>query len=111
MRWKDVCKLGRQLPEVEEGTWFGVPALRVRGSILAQSADRGKATILKVATDQRDGLCRSRPGVFSVPADQQQHYPMVKVNLGAIDEGELWPMLVESWRRSAPPSLANSLPW
>lgn len=107
VRWKDVCKLGRQLPEVEEGTWFGIPALRVRGSILAQSADRGKSAVLKVAPDQRADLCRTRPRTFSLPADQQ-YAPMVRVDLSSIGADELWAMLVESWRRSAPPSLVRS---
>lgn len=105
MRWRDVGKLGRRLPEVEEGTWFGVPALRVRGSILAHAHDRKRAVVVKVGPGEPETLCRSRPDAFSLPADRQQH-PVVAIRLAAVGPDELWPFLVESWRRSAPPSLA-----
>jgi hypothetical protein len=31
-----VCALGRELPEVEEGTWYRTPALLVRGKGLVR---------------------------------------------------------------------------
>lgn len=105
MRWREVCRLGRDLPEVEEGTWFGVPALRVRGSILAHACDRKRGVVVKVAPGEPESLCRSRPGAFSLPEGHQQH-PVVVIRLSAVGPDELWPFLVESWRRSAPPSLA-----
>lgn len=107
MRWKDVCKLGEALPEVEEGTSFGVRALRVRGSLLAQAHDKGRAVVVKTDPDERARRCAARPDVFSV-APEHRNLPWMVVRLGAVERDDLWGLLVESWRRSAPPSLAAS---
>ena len=29
--WETVCELGSELPEVEQSSWYGTPALKVRG--------------------------------------------------------------------------------
>ena len=104
VRWSTVCKLARRLPEVEEGRIYGVPALRVRGSLVARLLDDGKSIALKVGLQERAALCTTRPETFEVPADQP-HQSTVVVRLPAVDMDELWRLLVGSWRRSAPPSL------
>lgn len=103
-----MCRLGARLPEVEEGTFFGSPALRVRGSILARAADRKKSVLLKAEPAARARLCAERPSTFYVPPGEET-LAFLGVRLGAISGEEMWPLLVESWRRSAPPSLASRL--
>ncbi len=39
--WDTVCELGSELPEVEVGTWYGTPALKVRGKGFARLRDDG----------------------------------------------------------------------
>ncbi|MDQ6911028.1 MAG: MmcQ/YjbR family DNA-binding protein [Actinomycetota bacterium] len=104
MRWKTVCRLARNLPEVEEGRTFGAPALRVRGSIVARLRDDKCSILLKVDPVARAGLCGARPDTFSVTPDSEQ-YAMVVVQLANIELAELRGLLLESWRRSVPPSL------
>ncbi|MCA1692961.1 MAG: MmcQ/YjbR family DNA-binding protein [Acidimicrobiales bacterium] len=105
MRWKAVCKLGRQLPEVVEGETYGVPALSVRGSLVARLLPDKKSIAVKVGLDERAALCASRPETFVV-TPEFQNYSMMIVRLTTIGDGEMWPILVDSWRRSAPPRLA-----
>ncbi len=107
MRWRTVCRLARELPEVQEGRTFGARALRVRGSILARLRDDKTSILLKVNPSTRAGLCAARPDTFAVTPDSEQ-YAMVVVRLANIEPEELCALLVESWRRSAPPSLVAS---
>lgn len=107
MRWRAVCRLARDLPEVQEGKTFGAPALRVRGSIIARLRDDKRSILLKVDPAARAGLCAARPDTFAVTADSE-NYAMVAIMLRDIGEAELHELLLASWRRSAPPSLVTA---
>ena len=96
--------LGRRLPGVCEGRAFGAKALAVRGAIVARLLDDGKSIAVKVDLGDRGSLCHSNPTAFTVPPDLH-HYSMMAVRLAAVGPEELWPVLVASWRLSAPPSL------
>ena len=104
MRWEDVSALGCRLPGVCEGRAFGAKALAVRGAIVARLLDDRKSIAVKVDLDRRQALCESNPTAFIVPPELQ-NYSMMAVRPAAISPDELWPVLLASWRRSAPPSL------
>lgn len=104
VRWKTVCDLARELPDVREGTTYGTPALSVRGAIVARQHDGKKSIALKVNLDERAALCASRPETFTV-TPELANYSMVIVRLATVDPAELRRLLVNSWRMSAPPSL------
>ena len=104
MRWKEVSALGRLLPGVSEGRAFGAKAIAVRGAIVVRLLDDGKSIAVKVDLDHRRELCASDPAAFTVPPELQ-NYSMMAVRLPAMSPAELWPVLVGSWRRSAPASL------
>ncbi|MGH9181186.1 MAG: hypothetical protein ACRDY5_05670, partial [Acidimicrobiales bacterium] len=99
-----VCELARRLPEVEDGRSYGVRVLRVRGSFLATLADDAKSMTVKAGPDQRATLCARRPGTFAL-ASGDSGDPTMVVRLAAVEPAELWPVLVDSWRRSAPATL------
>src|ERR687887_106609 len=40
MTWEQLSRLGRELPEVVEGTWFRTPALKVRGKSFVRLKER-----------------------------------------------------------------------
>jgi hypothetical protein len=104
MRWKAVCRLASELPEVQEGRTFGARALRVRGSIVARLRDDKESILLKVDPAARVELCAARPDTFAVTADSEQ-FAMVAVRLANVEVDEMRVLLRDSWRRSAPPSL------
>ncbi len=107
VRWKDVCALARRLPEVEDGRSYGVRVLRVRGSFLARLADDGASMVVKAGAEERATLCASRPAAFARASDDESDVTMI-VYLAEVTPAELWPVLVGSWRRSAPASLVAS---
>jgi hypothetical protein len=104
VRWKTVCSLAGDLPDVEEGRNYGVPALSVRGALVARQHEGKRDIVLKVGLDERAALCASNPETFRV-SPELQNYSMMIVHLPTVDPSELRRLLVNSWRMSAPPSL------
>src|SRR5918911_5265089 len=99
MRWRAVCRLACRLPEVEEGVSYGARALRVRGSLVAQLSEDRRSIVVKAGVGERDALCRSSPATFAVVAGRETH-SLMAVRLRSVNEAQLWPVLVDSWRRS-----------
>ena len=104
MRWRTVCRLAGQLPEVLSGTSYGTPVLAVRGSFLARLSDDRRSLLVKVADEDRIALCASKPQTFS-PGGALWNGSTVAVRLAGLEPQDLWDVLASSWRRSAPPSL------
>jgi hypothetical protein len=104
--WDDVRALALSLPEVEEGTGYRRPALRVRGKLFAaMSPHEEGALVLRCDPGERPLMLEARPDVYWVTA----HYegsPFVLVRLEAIDRDVLEDRLTDSWLAAAPPRLA-----
>jgi hypothetical protein len=45
MKWEQLCKLSRELPEVVEAQWYGTPALKVRGKGIVRLKEDGKSVV------------------------------------------------------------------
>ena len=105
MRWRQVSALGQRLPGVEEGRTYGSRALAVHGSVVARLLDDRRSIVVKVDPEQRTSLCARHPGAFVV-TPEVRNYALVVVMLGAITPDELWPVLVDSWRRCVPPQVS-----
>jgi len=100
--WDEVVAIGTRFPEVEEGTCFGTPALRVRGKFICRLRTDPDALVVRVI-DLADAqaLLLGQPDVFfSTP-----HYdgsPYVLVRLDVVGEDELAELLEDAWRLRAP---------
>jgi hypothetical protein len=96
-----VRKLGLRLPEVEEGTAYGSPALKVRGRMFACLAVNRSAepNTLAVRIDflQRDELIAEEPKTYYL-TDHYVNYPCVLVRLARIREDALRDLLLMGWR-------------
>ena len=82
-----VRKLGLVLPNVEEGTTYGTPALKVRGRLLAcmtshKSAEPNSLAVC-VGFEQRDELIAAEPDTYYVKPHYVD-YPVVLVRLSRI---------------------------
>ncbi len=91
-----VRKLGLALPDVEEGTAYGAPALKVRGKLLAcvpshKSAEPG-SLVVRIDFDQRSGLLAEAPEIYYL-TDHYRDCPSVLVRLSRIREDELRDLL------------------
>src|SRR5262245_53130562 len=96
-----VRTIGLELPDVEESTMYGAPALKVRGKLLAcmashKSAEPGSLVVL-IGFDERDALIADDPRVYYVKPHYQD-YPSVLVRLALIDREALRDLLRSAWR-------------
>lgn len=100
--WDEVVAIGTRFPDVEEGTCFGTPALRVRGKFMCRLRTDPDALVVRVI-DLADAqaLLLGQPDVFfSTP-----HYdgsPYVLVRLDVVGEDELAELLEDAWRLRVP---------
>ncbi|HEY6391532.1 MAG TPA: MmcQ/YjbR family DNA-binding protein [Bryobacteraceae bacterium] len=96
-----VRELGLALAEVEEGTMYGSPALKLGGRLLACMAVHKSAEpeSLAVRTDfeTREALLAEEPGTYYVTHHYVNH-PIVLVRLSRIKKDQLRDLLRSAWR-------------
>ena len=96
-----VRAIGLELPDVEESTMYGAPALKVRGKLLAcmashKSAEPG-SLVVRIGFDDRDALIADDPRTYYVKP-HYEGYPSVLVRLALIDRDALRDLLQSAWR-------------
>ena len=96
-----VREMGLALPDVEEGTVYGSPALKVRGKMFAclavhRSADPG-SLVIRVDFDQREELMAADPNTFYL-TDHYVNYPVMLVRLTRVHHDALRDLLLMAWR-------------
>jgi hypothetical protein len=99
--FETVRTMGLALPDVEEGTIYGSPALKVRGKMFAclaihKSADPDSLAI-RIAFDQRNKLIAADPKTYYV-TDHYVNYPCVLVRLARVHPDALRDLLLMAWR-------------
>lgn len=109
MTWKQLCKLGRALPEVVEGIWFRTPALHVRGKSFVRLKENGEDVVfLLESVDEQEALIDARPAVYYI-TDHYRGYPAVLARLRALRVPECRVRLERAWRQKAPRTLVKTL--
>jgi len=91
-----VRKIGLALPEVEEGTMYGSPALKVHGRLLTclaihKSAEPG-SLVLRTDFDERAALLAEEPETYYL-TDHYVNHPIVLVRLSRIRTDQLRDLL------------------
>ena len=101
MTFDDVRKITLASPEVEDGTSYGTPALKVRKKMLARLKEDGDSLVMPgVPQDEREMLVESRPEIFYF-TDHYRDYPMVLIRLSKAKRGIVEPLLRRHWRTLA----------
>ena len=96
-----VRKIALALPDVEEGTAYGAPAMKVRGQLLTciainKSAEPG-TLVVPIDFEQRDEMIAADPDTYYLK-DHYASYPVVLVRLSRIHLDALRDLLSASWR-------------
>jgi hypothetical protein len=100
MTWEDVVSFARALPEVEDGTCYGTPALRVRGRFLGRLREDGETLAIRCDVEERPFLVERHDELFVTP-----HYedsPMVLVSLPVADPELVHGLVEDAWAERAP---------
>jgi hypothetical protein len=96
-----VRAFAKSLPDVEEGTSWGVPSIKLRGRLLACMASNKAAEpntlVVCVSFDQRDAMIEDDPGTYYLK-DHYVSYPCVLVRLARIRGDALRDLLQAGWR-------------
>jgi len=98
MTFDDVRKIALAWPEVEDGTSYGTPALKVRKKLLARlKEDHDSLVMLGVPQDEREMLVESQPNLFYF-TDHYRDYPTVLIRLSKARRADVEPFLRRRWR-------------
>jgi hypothetical protein len=101
MHFASVRKLGLALPDVEQSTTYGAPALKVRGHMFACMASHKSAEpntlVALVGFDHRKDLIAADPETYYLK-DHYLSYPSVLVRLSRIRPDALRDLLLKAWR-------------
>jgi hypothetical protein len=96
-----VRAIGRTLPDVEESTMYGAPALKVRGKLLACMASHKSAEpntlVVRLDFADRDALIADDPRTYYLKP-HYEGYPSVLVRLPLIEREALRDLLQSAWR-------------
>ena len=101
MTFDDVRKLTLAWPEVEDGSSYGTPALKVRKKMLVRLKEDGDSLVMpSIPPDEREMLVETQPNVFYF-TDHYRDYPMVLVRLSKAKRATIEPFLRRRWRELA----------
>lgn len=107
LTWPDVVELARELPETEESTSYGRPALKVRGKFVAALRTDPDAVVLRCDLDEKPLLLEARPDIlFETPHYHGWGYVLLRLEASLDDAREF---LTDSWLLAAPKKLAESI--
>ena len=105
--WRDVVELARELPETEEGTSYGRPALKVRGKFVAALRTDPDALVVRCDLEEKPLLLEARPDIlFETPHYHGWGYMLVRLDA---PRDEIREFLTDSWLLAAPKRLAQSI--
>jgi hypothetical protein len=97
----DVRQIALAWPEVEGGTSYGTPALKVRKKLLVRLKEDGDSLVMPgVPQDERDMLVERAPKVFYF-TDHYRDYPMVLIRLSKAKRTDVEPLLQRHWWKLA----------
>jgi len=99
--FEPIRRIGETLPEVELGTAYGAPALKVRGQMFAcmtthKSSEPGSLAI-RMSFADRDELIANEPDVYYLTPHYEPH-PCVVVRLSRVHKDALKDLIVMGLR-------------
>ena len=95
-------KVAKRFPGIESDTCFGTPAIRVNGKFMARLRTEAEGWLaIRCDFVDREILLQSAPHVFHL-TPHYENYPMILVDLAAIDDDTLLEIVERAWRRQAP---------
>jgi hypothetical protein len=95
--YEHVRRMGLTLPNVQEGTSYGTPALKVRGKLFVRLREDLDSIVLKMPFDRRDELMTEDPETYYI-TDHYLEYEWVLVRLCKVKAEALRDLLQIAYR-------------
>lgn len=92
------------LPEVEESTSYGTPALKVRGKLMVRLREDFETIVVRATWEDRERLMAVDPETYYV-TDHYLGYPWVLARLSNLKPSALPSLMRLAWKNVAPKSL------
>jgi len=90
-----------RFPGIEVSTSYGTPAIKVKGKFMARLRTEAEGWLaIKCDFIDREILLQAAPHVFHL-TPHYENYPMILVDLAAIDKAALLEVLERAWRMTA----------
>jgi hypothetical protein len=100
LTFETVREIALRLTDVQEGTSYGAPALKVNGNMLAcvpvNKSAEPNSVVFHIDFDLRGSLIKSNPDIYYL-TDHYVPYQTVLVRLSSISRGELRELLGLAW--------------
>lgn len=96
-----VRRLGLTLPNVEEGTSYGTPALKVNGKLFVRLHQDLDKIVVKMPFDRREEMMKEDPETYFI-TDHYREYPWTLVSLEHVREDALPDLLNIAYRAASP---------
>ncbi|HEX8907134.1 MAG TPA: MmcQ/YjbR family DNA-binding protein [Longimicrobiaceae bacterium] len=103
----EVQEMAMALPEVEDGTSYGMAAFRVRKKFFAWLKNDGETIVLRINLFERDYLLEAEPDAFYI-TEHYRGYPAVLARASVVDAGRLRERIEDAWRMMAPKRLVDA---
>ena len=101
MTFDEVRKFALLWDEVEDGTSYGTPALKVRKKLLARlREDNDSLVMFGVPQDEREMLIEGQSKIYYF-TDHYRDYPIVLIRLSNAKRAIVEPLLRRHWRTLA----------
>ena len=94
----DIVRFALAMPEVEEGTSWGKPALKRRGKLLFLLRDPETLSLV-CSFEDRAAWLEAHPEMFAIN-DHYLNYPAVMVRLAHVDKAALRAAVTAAWERA-----------
>jgi len=96
-----VRRLGLALPNVEEGTSYGTPALKVNGKLFVRLHQDLDKIVVKMPFDRREEMMEADPQTYFI-TDHYREYPWILVSLARVRADALPDLLNIAYRTASP---------
>jgi hypothetical protein len=100
-RFAAAAAAAKRFPGLEVSTSYGTPAIKVKGKFMARLRTEAEGWLaIKCDFVDREILLQAAPDVFHL-TPHYANYPMILVDLAAIDEATLLEVMERAWRATA----------
>jgi hypothetical protein len=99
--WATVRKLALALPDTEESTSYGTPAIKVKGKLFVRLREERDEIVVRIEPSDRAMRIQADSGAFFV-TDHYVHFPYMLIRLPTVKRDDLEELLQDAWRLVAP---------
>lgn len=95
-----IRRIALKLPDVEDGTSYGAPALKRKGKLIIRLREDLAAIVVLTTFDDREGLLSDEPATYFI-TDHYANYPWVLARLSHLTKEAFGDLISNAWRLAA----------